>query len=84
METTIKPEVIIAEMKAVTSSQIESIGYDNKTETLAILFKSNRKTYPYYGVPKSVFDGFFSRPEVSIGQYFAANVREKFEYKAIN
>jgi len=84
MKTINKPEVIIAEMKPVTSSQIDSIGYDETSKTLAIMFKSNKKVYHYYEVPKSVFDGFFARPEVLIGQYFAANVREKFKYKAIN
>ena len=82
-EAPVRPKPTITNMKSVVSSQIDSIGYDEDTKTLAIMFKSNKKVYHYYDVPKHVFDGFFARPDVSIGSYFAANVREVFEYKAI-
>lgn len=77
---TTEPSIVFT-MKPVNSSQIASIGYDAATKTLAILFNKNRKVYHYFDVPQDVYDGFFSRPDISIGQYFAANVREVFKYK---
>lgn len=75
---------IAMDMKPVTSSQIQGIGYDEASQTMAITFIKNQKEYHYFSVPKTVFDGFFERPEVSVGKYFEANIRGKFEYKAIN
>lgn len=61
-------------MSAVKSSQLSSIGYDDKTNTLAVKF-NNGGTYHYHDVSKSEFDKF-SNAE-SIGKYFGANIKSK-------
>ena len=57
---------------AVSSSNIETVGFDPDTQTLAIAFRSGTE-YHYYNVPSNVFEELKSAS--SPGQYFATYVR---------
>ncbi len=69
------------ELQPVESSQVEAIGYDEATQTLAVQFKRGaRAIYHYPGVTLSTFEAF--RDAESIGSFFTANIKalpfEKF------
>ncbi len=64
----------------VQSSNIESIGYDQKAATLEIKFHSG-DTYQYANVPESVYTSLFNAE--SKGKYFQANIRGKYEFSKI-
>ncbi len=64
----------------VTSSNIQSIGYDENTQTLEVEFK-NGGTYQYFDVPKHEFDALMSAS--SHGQYLAANIKGKYRYSKV-
>lgn len=68
-------------LKPVESSQIEAIGYDAETQTLAIQFNGGKKVYHYADVPQEVFDGFGNG---SAGKHFASAVRGKFTHTIVN
>jgi len=61
--------------KAVTSSTIHSIGYDEKSQILEVEFKSGG-IYQYLNVPKSVFDRFMASP--SKGKYLAQFIKDRY------
>jgi hypothetical protein len=60
-------------MISVSSSDIDSVGYENGT--LHIRFNSGG-LYAYYGVPQSVYQGLMSAG--SHGQYFNANIKGRY------
>lgn len=68
-------------MKSVESSNINSIGYDAESQTLAVRFKDKEggagKLYRYANVPPEVY-AEMSEAE-SVGRFFAVAVRGKFE-----
>jgi hypothetical protein len=59
--------------KPVSSSNISSVGYDERSHTLEVEFHS-RAVYQYYGVPAAVFHGLLTAS--SVGSYFAVNVKK--------
>jgi hypothetical protein len=59
----------------VESSNIESIGYDQKAAILEVQFHSG-EIYQYASVPESVYKGLFNAQ--SKGKYFQANIRGKY------
>lgn len=61
-------------MTGVKSSQLHSMGYDEKTNTLAVKFH-NGGTYHYAGISKVDFDKL-SKAE-SIGTHFGKHIRSK-------
>lgn len=65
------------EMENVESSNLEQIGYDDETETLAIVFHSG-SLYHFHGVPRSTFEGLRAAP--SVGKFFNAEVRGFYDY----
>lgn len=67
------------QMSKVSSSNINSVGYDPSTNTLAIQFGSG--TYHYKGVTQDEYDAL--RNAKSVGSHFAANIRPKYEGKKI-
>lgn len=66
-------------MIPVTSSNLESVGYDPVTATLRICFHSG--TYDYYEVPESVYNGLMSA--ASKGSYHAAHIKNSYRYVKI-
>lgn len=63
------------ERDAVTSSNIESIGYDAKTKTLEVEFRGG-KVYQYAGVPKKIFEDVKNAP--SVGRALNMKVKDRF------
>ena len=51
----------------VSSTTLAAVGYDESAALLAVRFISGRE-YHYFGVPRDVYDGFFTA--TSIGHYF--------------
>ncbi len=56
----------------VASSDIETVGYDARSQTLEIAFHSGG-VYQYSGVPASIYQGLMSAS--SHGQYFHAVIK---------
>ena len=64
----------------VTSSNVESIGYDEDSSTLEIEFK-NGATYQYFDVPENVFNEL--RNANSVGEYLAASIKGSYRYSKV-
>ena len=60
----------------VTSSLLESVGYDAATRTLSVRFKTTGARYRYTQVPPDVFDEL--RSAESAGQYFNQKIKGQF------
>jgi len=60
---------------AVSSSNIQSVGYDADSSTLEIEFNSGG-LYQYQGVPQSEYDAFMNAG--SKGKYFHANIKNGY------
>lgn len=61
----------------VTSSNIQSIGYDPEAQILEIEFK-NGGTYDYSGVPEYIHTGIMNAE--SHGKYFHANIKDRYPF----
>lgn len=66
--------------KGVDSSNIASVGYKVKEETLEIRFNSGA-VYQYKNVPRSVHEQLMSAS--SKGQFFHRNIRNSFDYSRV-
>jgi hypothetical protein len=60
------------EYTTVSSSNVSAIAYDDNGQILGIRFHKSGE-YHYFGVPREVFEGFWSAP--SVGIYFNQNVK---------
>jgi len=67
-------------MTPVSSSNVESIGYEVNTETLYVRFL-NGSLYEYKNVPIMVYEQLLSAP--SVGSYMHRNIKDKFPYERI-
>ncbi len=65
----------LPEMQQVTSSNVESIGYDENSELLYVHFL-NGSTYVYKNVPKVIYEQLINSP--SIGSYMHRNIKGLF------
>ena len=65
------------EMTPVSSSNIESVGYDKRT--LRIRFKDG-SLYEYSDVPEHIHQGLLHPPDGSTGKFFHANVKGIYTY----
>lgn len=68
------------ERTQVVSSNIDSIGYDDSSQTLEIEF-NNGAIYQYFDVPQKVFDDLLASD--SHGKYFSANIKGHYRYSRI-
>jgi KTSC domain len=66
--------------KAVTSSNLRSVGYDATTRTLEIEFK--KSVYQYADVPLEVYEALMAAP--SHGSYFIQNIRDVYPVSRIS
>lgn len=66
-------------MAPVKSSNIDSIGHDGSN--LAVKFKGSGKTYHYENVPAATHLALVNAP--SVGQHFAANIKDKYKHKVV-
>ncbi len=64
----------------VTSSTIDSIGYDAELKILEIQFKRGA-IYQYFNVPFEVYKELVTAK--SIGSYFMKNINKKYDYKKV-
>lgn len=67
--------------KIVKSSNLKSIGYDQSSNILEIEFLSGG-VYQYFKVPSQIYLGLMNA--TSKGNYFHANIKEKYKYNRIN
>lgn len=68
------------EMKSVSSSNIESIGYDEQNQIVYVRFL-NGTLYCYNGVPIHDFEGLLNAP--SIGSYLHRNYKNVYPYERL-
>lgn len=62
------------------SSCIREAGYDEKTQTMIINFKSGGR-YEFKRVPKDIFDQMIKAP--SVGKFFHAHIEKNYQYHKI-
>jgi lysyl-tRNA synthetase class 2 len=62
------------------SSVIRAFDYDRAESRLDILFVTGRR-YAYHDVPAEVYDGL--RQASSKGEYFNANIRDRYHYSRL-
>ena len=70
----------LPDMLPVSSSNIESIGYDNDNEIVYIRFL-NGSLYIYKGVPLHEFENLRDAP--SLGSYLHRNYKNVYPYERI-
>lgn len=68
------------EFTAFTSSNIQTLRYDNETQVLQVVFK-NGSIYEYYDVPARVVEDF-ERSETK-GGFLAANIKGHYRYSRV-
>ncbi|EPE9057451.1 KTSC domain-containing protein [Klebsiella aerogenes] len=68
------------ERKAVNSSNLASVGYDEPSQTLEIEFHHGG-VYQYYDVPEHVYMELTNAD--SIGSYFSHNIRNDYPTQKI-
>lgn len=64
----------------VSSSNLSSVGYDEKERILEIEF-NNGGVYQYYNVPSRIHSELMNAS--SHGKYFHRNIKEEFRYEQI-
>jgi hypothetical protein len=64
------------ERKAISSSNISSIGYSPNFETLEIEFLKTGKVYEYLNVPQFMYDRLMEAP--SQGVFFNAEIKNAY------
>jgi hypothetical protein len=64
----------------VSSSNLRSVGYDPRTQTLEIEFNSG-DIYQYFNVPAIIYQGLMSAG--SHGKYFNQNIKKTYHYLRI-
>jgi hypothetical protein len=64
----------------VASSNLNSVGYDEQSQTLEVEF-SNGTVYQYYNVGSDLYDQFMRAP--SKGQFLASYIRNAFPYSRV-
>lgn len=67
--------------ETVESSQIAEVGYDRASSTLEVMFKRSNAVYQYSNVPPEVYFDLVHAD--SIGKFFNAQVKGKFEFKKL-
>ncbi len=67
-------------MIEVSSSNIQSVGYEETTETVCVRFL-NGSLYIYKGVPLHEFEGLKDAP--SVGSYLHRNFKNIYPYERI-
>lgn len=68
-------------MVPVSSSNLESVGYDPDTRILRIQFHSGG-LYEYYNVPRYIHAGLMSA--ASHGEYFHEYIRDVYSYRKLD
>ena len=69
------------ELRKVTSSILEAVGYDEVDQAMVVQFKDGM-FYKFENVPFSIYRKMLQAR--SVGKYFSAVIRDKFAYTKIN
>ena len=69
-------------MGKVKSSNIEAIGYSNKTKKLRIKFFTGKDIYEYKNVGKKIHQELMKSK--SIGSFFFKNIKNNYEFIRVN
>ena len=64
------------EMKSVSSSFLDKVGYDAQAKVLAIQMKNSSDVYLYQDVPQELYDDLLAAE--SKGGFYVKNVKGKF------
>lgn len=64
----------------IESSMIQSIGYDERAQTLEIEFH-NGSVYQYYEVPKRIYEEMMKSS--SLGKYFIFEIKGGYQYAKV-
>ena len=64
----------------VSSSNIASIGYDERTQTLEVEFLDD-SVYQYFNLPTNIYEALMAAP--SHGVFLHANIRDQFAYERL-
>lgn len=75
----IKKEIKM-EMTRVESSNVETVGYEEESQTLQVEFK-NGGMYQYFDVPMHVYEEL--RDADSVGKYLAYNIKGTYRYSKV-
>jgi hypothetical protein len=67
--------------EGVTSSNVESVGYDPETQTLEVEFKGGN-VYQYAAVPGHVHQALMAAP--SVGKYLGMHVKGKYRCERLD
>lgn len=67
----------VVNRQAVSSSNLQSIGYDDARQLLEVEFTSGN-VYCYYGVPSSLYQELMAAR--SHGQFFNAHIRDRYPF----
>lgn len=67
-------------LKPVSSSNLEAVGYDSRSETLAVRFKSGR-TYQYFDVPENIHADLMDAE--SKGGYLNREIKGTYRYARV-
>ena len=67
-------------LEPVSSSNLEAIGYDSPSETLAVRFKSGR-TYQYFDVPERIHAKLMAAE--SKGRYLNREIKGMYRYARV-
>jgi hypothetical protein len=69
------------QMIRVSSVNLNSIGYDNDSATMRVLFNDG-STYDYLNVPKILFINLANSS--SKGEFFSKNIKKLYKFKKIS
>jgi hypothetical protein len=64
----------------VSSSNLRSVAYDSRSQTLEVAFHSGG-VYQYYGVPYHIYNGLMTAP--SHGKYLWRHIRDRYSYSRV-
>lgn len=70
----------MVKMINISSSNIDSVGYDERLKKLYIEFSSG--TYMYHDVPKDIYEDLMSAP--SKGKFVHKSIRGTYDYSKPN
>ena len=63
-----------------SSEAVEDISYDETSQRMRVTFTTGR-VYDYLDVPIEEYEAFAAAE--SLGRYFNANIRDKYEYSEV-
>ena len=67
------------DLTLVDSSLIYGVHYDDGTQELTVIFKSNGSKYVYEGVPQEAYDAMMAAE--SQGKFFLRHIKPRFKWR---